>query len=176
METFSQSNFKRMPWKNGGGVTTELFCIKDLANSTLLFRLSIASVESDGPFSHFPGLDRILLLLEGKGFHLKGTDIDSITTLNTPPLYFKGEESITCSLIDGPCVDFNVMTSRSYAHSKVEIRNISENELTTLKADCDFKFIYDIEVQELYKLELGDLMTIKGNNKTLITIDVTKLK
>lgn len=164
-----------MPWKNGGGFTTELFCIYDSVNSSLLFRLSVASVKSDGPFSNFPGIDRILLLLKGEGFLLEGTTINTSLKLNTSPLYFKGEDSIKCILLNGPCTDFNVMTARTYAHSKISIKDLSENTPITIKAECDFKFVYDNEVQELYKLELGDEIMFKDKNKTLIIIDVTKL-
>ena len=175
IQTFTLNDFKKMPWKNGGGVTTEIYSLNDSLNSSLLFRLSMATVERDGPFSIFPGIDRILLLLKGEGFHLKNDTFDTLITMSTSPVNFKGEESIKCILINGPCVDFNVMTARNYAHSNVFIKNISEKTSIIFKAECDFKFIYDNEVQRLYKLDSGDEMTIKGEKKRLIVIDVKKI-
>ena len=54
------SSQKVMPWKNGGGVTTEI--AKD-GSEPFLWRASRAQVASDGPFSYFPGYDRILIIL-----------------------------------------------------------------------------------------------------------------
>ncbi len=36
-----------------------------------LWRVSIADVERDGPFSRFPGIDRTIVLLEGAGMRLR---------------------------------------------------------------------------------------------------------
>ena len=161
-----------MPWKNGGGMTTELFRIPSA--DSFLFRLSIASVFSDGPFSNFPNIDRILMLIEGPGFHLEGLNA-SLTDYQTP-LYFKGEMPVNCTLINGTCRDFNVMTDRSYAKSLISVVELPENESIILKAECDFRFIYDKASQELYKLDLGEQCTITGDHKkSLIIVDVTKL-
>ena len=127
MQIFTELDFKIMPWKNGGGVTTELFCLNDPTHSSVLFRLSIARVEYDGPFSNFLGIDRTLLLLKGKGFNLESINSNTVIEFNSAPFNFKGEDSVKCTLIDGPCVDFNVMTARSFAHSKVFVENLSKN-------------------------------------------------
>ena len=42
------------PWRNGGGVTRELAALGG-AGGDLLWRLSIATVNADGPFSTFNG-------------------------------------------------------------------------------------------------------------------------
>lgn len=174
IQKFTHKDFNEMPWKNGGGVTTELFRLNDSDNS-FHFRLSMASVSSDGPFSSFPGIDRILLLLEGSGFHLEGPTLKTSLKKDTPPLYFKGEDPINCTLIDGPCIDFNVMTARHYAKSTILVEHVSESAPIILRAQCDFRFIYDKEAQELYKLDLGDELVIEGKTKPLIIIDVTIL-
>lgn len=161
-----------MPWKNGGGTTTELFRLS--SPESFLFRLSMATVNSDGPFSHFQNIDRILMLIKGHGFHLEGLNT-SLTDFQTP-LYFKGETPVNCTLINGPCHDFNVMTDRSYAKSLISVVELSQNESIILKAECDFRFIYDKDSQILYKLDLGEQCTISGDQKrSLIIVDVTKL-
>ena len=171
IQFFTHKDFIQMPWKNGGGFTSELFRLNDPKDSSLIFRLSMAQITSDGPFSTFIGIDRILLLIQGKGIRLEGSSINTSLSLNSPPLSFKGEESINCILIDGPCIDFNVMTARHFAKSTISLVNTP----IVLRAECDFKFIYDKETQELYKLDLGDELMIKEANKNLIIIDVTKL-
>ena len=52
-----------MPWKNGGGVTSEL--ARSPQADEFDWRLSVAEVATDGPFSQFPGIDRLLVLLSG---------------------------------------------------------------------------------------------------------------
>jgi len=161
-----------MPWKNGGGTTTELFRLSN--SDSFLFRLSMASVHTDGPFSHFHNIDRILMLIEGNGFHLEGLET-SLTDYQTP-LYFPGETPVNCTLVNGACRDFNVMTDRSYAKSLISVVELSQNESIILKAECDFRFIYDKDSQILYKLDLGEQCAILGDHKkSLIIVDVTKL-
>jgi environmental stress-induced protein Ves len=161
-----------MPWKNGGGKTTEIFRISN--GESFIFRLSMADVLSNGPFSRFPNIDRILLLIKGNGFHLEG--LNTSLTDHQTSLYFKGETAVNCRLINGPCRDFNVMTDRSYAKSLISVVELLENASIILKAECDFRFIYDKDEQELYKLDLGEQCTISADhNKSLIIVDVTKL-
>ena len=56
-----------VPWKNGGGVTREVAAFPDGAGfDDFLWRISMAEVRADGPFSVFPGVDRVLAVLEGR--------------------------------------------------------------------------------------------------------------
>ena len=51
-----------MPWKNGGGETAEIAVSPPgAALDDFDWRLSMARVETDGPFSAFPGIDRTLV-------------------------------------------------------------------------------------------------------------------
>ena len=59
-----------MPWANGGGETTELHSNLQEGSDRMLWRISMADVLSAGPFSHFDGYDRVLVLLEGNGIGL----------------------------------------------------------------------------------------------------------
>lgn len=52
-----------MPWRNGGGRTAEIFVEGDAAAPD--WRLSLAIIEQDGPFSAWPGVDRTLVWLDG---------------------------------------------------------------------------------------------------------------
>ena len=72
------SDSQRVRWKNDGGWTTEIAREPADAAEAFRWRVSIADIESDGPFSNFPGVDRDLLLLAGNGIEL---DIDG-----APPL------------------------------------------------------------------------------------------
>ena len=111
-----------MPWKNGAGRTTEIAVHPaGAALDAFAWRVSIADVARDGPFSAFPGIDRTIVLLEGAGMRLNGAH--RATELTTPyvPHDFRGEETIDCTLVAGPCRDFNAMFRREHARGSVTV-------------------------------------------------------
>lgn len=111
------------PWKNGGGVTRELYGYPAAASfDAFLWRVSIADVEQSGAFSSFPGVDRVITLLEGDGMELLA-DNGKQTSLTIPlqPHRFRGEEQITARLEGGACKDFNLMLRRGAASGEVAI-------------------------------------------------------
>jgi environmental stress-induced protein Ves len=115
-----------MPWKNGGGVTHELLRVPT-AGDGFAVRLSIAEVAADGPFSRFPGVDRVITLLEGAGVALKAVDGSVDHRLDQPlqPFAFKGEVPMRADLLGQDCHDFNVMTRRSACSASVQVLNRS---------------------------------------------------
>src|ERR1700724_4705436 len=59
------------PWKNGGGSTTEIAAAPFGATlDNFDWRVSMARVASDGPFSEFAGIDRTLAVVKGGGLEL----------------------------------------------------------------------------------------------------------
>ena len=111
------------PWANGGGVTYQVLVWPEGAGFTEFeWRISFAEVASEGPFSTLPGVDRILVLVEGRGMELS---IDGSRHLLPPmaPIAFTGEAVVESRLPWGPTVDFNVMARRG--HIRAEVRMIS---------------------------------------------------
>lgn len=106
MQMILPSAFHTQPWKNGGGITHEI--AREDRDGALLWRLSIAEVASDGPFSAFTGLSRILTVIEGAGLHLHSPD-GRLDALPLRPLAFSGGLAIESRMIDGPIRDFNVI-------------------------------------------------------------------
>jgi environmental stress-induced protein Ves len=121
LQRLRASDYRRVRWKNDGGWTTEIALHEDAAG--LLWRISIAEIERDGPFSHFPGIDRVLMLLDGSGIEL---DIDTLPAQRLSrrfaQLAFAGEASVGCRLLAGPTRDFNVMTRRGAIRAEVHAR------------------------------------------------------
>lgn len=108
------------PWKNGGGVTHELY--REAHGSGFSLRVSVADVAADGPFSRFPGIDRSITLLEGNGFRLTRDDgLDVRIDRPTLPFSFHGEDDWTATLTDGPVRDFNVMVDRAVLRASVQV-------------------------------------------------------
>jgi len=102
---------RRMRWKNGAGWTSEIMRVPD--GDDWDWRMSIAEIEADAPFSTFPGVDRELVLLDGNGLRLRFEDGAVHEVL--PPhgrLRFAGERGARAELLDGPTRDFNLMWKR----------------------------------------------------------------
>ena len=117
------SDYRRVRWKNDGGWTTEI--ARDPAHEALDFRwrVSIADIESDGPFSIFPGIDRDLVLLSGAGMDLEFADASPQRIAERfQHVHFRGESEIQCRLIAGPTRDFNVMVRRGAVRAEVVAR------------------------------------------------------
>lgn len=111
---------RRMPWKNGGGTTTEIATGPvGAAFDDFGWRVSIADVASDGPFSIFSGIDRTLAIIAGHGIALT-IDGKPAATLREgdEALAFDGGVPTSAALLNGPIRDLNVMTRRgSFTHA-----------------------------------------------------------
>ncbi|MCL4066157.1 HutD family protein [Pseudomonas sp. GX19020] len=101
------------PWKNGGGQTAEIAISPLSAGSeTFIWRVSTAWVASDGPFSEFPGIDRVLTVIEGGPMVLSSPQGDHRLDETSPPFAFSGETPVSARLIGPALLDFNVMCRR----------------------------------------------------------------
>ena len=102
---------RREPWKNGGGWTREIARFPEGGDWS--WRVSVAEVGRDGPFSIFPGCDREIVLLAGQGMDLA---FDGGQTVRLAPpharLRFSGERPLSASLVEGPTIDFNLIWKR----------------------------------------------------------------
>ncbi len=116
------SGYKRVRWKNDGGWTTEI--ARDPAgDGDFRWRISIADIESDGPFSAFPGVARDLVLLAGNGIELHIGDAPTLRmTERFQRVHFEGEANVDCRLLAGPTRDFNVMARRDAVRAEVVAR------------------------------------------------------
>jgi environmental stress-induced protein Ves len=111
---------RRMPWRNGGGVTYEVASSPadhDLADFD--WRVSIAEVEGGGPFSAFPNIDRTIVLIEGEWMALT-VDGRRHRFGVREPFGFDGGSETTCE-VAGRSRDLNVMTRRGRATASVAI-------------------------------------------------------
>jgi environmental stress-induced protein Ves len=106
------NEYRRERWKNGAGWTREIHAHPAPAH-VWDWRLSIAEIEQDAPFSTFPGVDRELVLLSGNGLRLRFDD-GEVHELQPPHdrLRFAGERVVRGELLDGPTQDFNLMWRR----------------------------------------------------------------
>ena len=128
--TRTAREFVPQRWKNGGGTTMEL--AREGTGERFLWRLSVADVETSGPFSDFPGYERTIMLLQGDGMEL-AVDGRPIR-LDRPwvPFVFDGGAATTCRLLGGACRELNVMADRTRASARVDVIDLA----TRLEAPC----------------------------------------
>jgi uncharacterized protein len=128
LHRFDVGELPATPWKNGGGVTREIVCQPQSAGlgagmNDFDWRVSIAHIASDGPFSAFPGVDRVITLLSGGGVHLlsEGGQVNHRLDMPLAPFAFAGEAPIHARLLAGDCRDFNVMTRRAVCSASLQV-------------------------------------------------------
>jgi environmental stress-induced protein Ves len=113
-----------LPWKNRRGVTLELAIWppdSSLARNDFDWRISTSAVTEPGPFSTFPGIERLLVVTRGDGLILThGTDAPRARLRPLEPYRFSGDWPTTCELVRGPIEDFNVMCRASHWRAEVD--------------------------------------------------------
>lgn len=170
MLLFRAADRTAIPWKNGGGVTRDVL-ISPLGTSLDAFdwRISIADIISNGPFSSFPGIDRKLAVLDGKV--ALTVDGHAPVTLDTsrPFLDFPGEAAVEGHPLDGPSTALNVMTWRGRYTARMAVQSaarpktgahvtviVALNALTAISAD------------DYFHLERLDALLIQGHEMLTI--------
>jgi environmental stress-induced protein Ves len=120
------SGYRRMPWLNGAGTTTEIAVFPPGAGfDELRWRVAIADLEQSGPFSSFPGIDRLLMLLPpGLATLTIGGEHHRLTPLAVVP--FAGEAEASLTLAEGSARDLNLMSRRGSAVATMEAIELGE--------------------------------------------------
>jgi environmental stress-induced protein Ves len=126
-----------MKWKNGGGETVEIVVSPpNAALDAFDWRVSMATVATDGPFSTFAGIDRTLSVIAGEGIALSVAGEPEIElTIQSEPFAFPGDAPASARLLGGQITDLNVMTRRGGWHHHVERLRLSERR--TLRSTAD---------------------------------------
>jgi uncharacterized protein len=115
-------DYRRMPWKNGMGMTTEIARQEGAGDGHFLWRASMAEIAGSGPFSAFPGHDRLILVVEGEGMGLALDGAPPVECWPMGPAFaFPGEAAVHCRLSGGPVRAFNLMLDRSAMTGRVEV-------------------------------------------------------
>jgi environmental stress-induced protein Ves len=132
MRIIRAADCRTMPWKNGKGITTEIAVSPEGSSlSDFDWRVSMAQVGADGPFSSFAGLDRTLSVLTGHGIRLAFSDGETVTLdATSAPFAFAADRAVDGLLIDGPIIDLNVMSRRgAWTHSVERVSGPGEHRI-----------------------------------------------
>ncbi len=142
MTLLRADSYRRTRWKNGGGETREIAISPSGAGlDTFDWRISMATVAHDGPFSTFAGVDRTVCILDGAGIRLHIND-EPARQLDqaSEPFSFPGDAAAHSTLVDGAVTDFNVMTRRNRVHHSVQRLRLQAGETRDLPPDIRAAF------------------------------------
>lgn len=118
MQHLTSGDYRRTPWANGRGVTVEMW--REEVDERLVLRLSMATVTENGPFSLFPGIDRVLTVISGPGFDLVGEGL-RLRADPLRPVAFPGDVALQASKVTGVSEDLNVMIARGGPPTRVAV-------------------------------------------------------
>lgn len=108
-----KSDLVWLPWKNGAGVMADIACAQGLHGRDPDWRVSMARVERDSPFSHYADTERGMMLIEGERLDLLIDDDAPLTVrAGASAVVFPGDQPTRGVPVDGAIVNLNVMVRR----------------------------------------------------------------
>jgi len=130
MQIIRYAELKPRPWRNGGGVTREVARFPEAAGQGAAdgswdWRVSIAEMSKAGDFSAFPGMDRVLTVVEGE-LLLLSVDGAEHPLEKYRPFRFSGDAAAAGALPTGDVRDLNVITRRGAFKGYTSIIELSK--------------------------------------------------
>jgi environmental stress-induced protein Ves len=166
LQIVRKSSFTASPWKNGGGITHEALRVPQ-TGEPFRWRVSVAHIDASGPFSDFGGYNRKMVLLRGGGVTLKFGEGETRELRRVGDLAeFDGAEAAYCELLDGACVDLNLMVLKSIEATASVLRldaGIAVEALqdtATLIFAVEDPLLLESDLGETARLEPWDLAVI----------------
>lgn len=119
-----------VPWANGLGTTAVV--AREPDDDAWTWRLSLADVVEDGPFSSLPGVDRWIAVARGGRMELSLEGVPSCSLdVGGEAFAFSGDASTSCRVADGPLVDVNLMLRRGSATGSMTIVPVAAGVVLT---------------------------------------------
>jgi len=140
------ASLRSAPWKNGGGSTTEIAISPAEASlDDFDWRVSLATIAQDGPFSSFPGIDRSLALVDGDGVLLDFGDERFVLSPSEPLIGFAGEDAVHATVTGPLTTDFNVMTRRDACRHRLDLLVVKGKEALKRRSGSTLLFLAEGE-------------------------------
>ena len=146
-----QLNYQKKLWKNGRGTTQEIAVSH--SGEDYDWRMSMADIVESGPFSSFPGMERILVLLTGSeiGINHQGRPLEKFLPLLSP-YQFSGDWQ-TSATIREKGRDFNLIYRRDKFVGSIELMSSASQSKLIQSKDIAAVFC----LQGKIKTEHGEL-------------------
>lgn len=166
MEVFRAADRVAVPWRNGGGLTREV-AVSPVGAGMADFdwRVSMADVAADGLFSLFPGVDRVLTVLQGE--LLLSFEGGASVTLDAAALPYPFAGDVPChgAVRGGVVTDLNVMVRRG--RFRCAVRRVPPGPVRVVGAPWLFVALEAGEVAcagESWRLEKFDALLGHGSD------------
>ncbi|MDQ0710081.1 environmental stress-induced protein Ves [Arthrobacter woluwensis] len=126
MEIIRFSSIRPEPWRNGGGVTREIARHpRGASDGSWDWRVSIAEVGKAGDFSTFPGMERVISVIDGELLVLT-VDGEENAMERYRPFRFSGDAVSSSALPTGDIRDLNVIARRGAFKGYLSILELSK--------------------------------------------------
>ena len=184
------ASLRATPWKTGGGSTTEIAIAP--AGATLDnfdWRVSLATIAQDGPFSSFPGIDRSLALVDGDGVLLDFGDERFVLSPSEPLIEFAGEDAVHATVTGLQTTDFNVMTRRGQCRHRLELLTVRGKQTLKRRSATTLLFLADgeslslgsareriamVRYDTLVMAEGEEDWTLEAQQATVLVVDIIR--
>ncbi len=165
IKIIKQSEYHQKLWKNGRGSTQEIAI--SCAGEEFDWRLSMAGLIESGPFSRFPGMERILVLLEGPEVLVSHSDNGKQHTLVVQqPYHFSGDWD-TQAVVTGVGRDFNLIYRRDKFVGEVLVESYPQPQHCVIE-EQGLSAIFCLDGKILTELgELGPYDTLLVDHQRL---------
>jgi environmental stress-induced protein Ves len=159
LQVIRKSSFTATPWKNGGGITHEAIRVP-AGGDPFRWRVSVAHIDASGPFSEFAEYNRKMVLLRGAGIDLRFANGVKKTLRQVGELVeFDGALAAHCELLNGPCVDLNLMV---YKPDSVAVRVERFTESLAVSASRDeTTLVFAIDCGVTLEIAAGETVTLE---------------
>ncbi|WP_426575493.1 HutD/Ves family protein (plasmid) [Xenorhabdus stockiae] len=112
MKCFDYTELPREQWVGGIGEVRDIVCWPNADD--FAWRACFTSIHKNGVLGHFPGIDRSIVLLKGKGLRLTSPGfLEHELVQKIAPFHFSGNTPGNAELLDGSVQCFNIMTRNS---------------------------------------------------------------
>ena len=164
MHIIRYDTLRPVPWRNGGGTTREVASFP-VGAVDFDWRISIADVTAAGVFSTFPGVDRILTVIEGE-LMVVTVDGEEHAMEQYRPFRFSGDSVTSSALPVGDTKDLNVMARRGAFKGFLSIVELSKKRAHPVFNDQFALLLKGNAVVTAGREEtkLGPLDTVRGDD------------
>jgi environmental stress-induced protein Ves len=137
------------PWRNGGGRTRTIAAqVREAGDPPWDWRISVATIEHNAPFSAFPGVDRVSLLLGAGQIELTAIG-EPVVLMHRPGdvAAYRGDAPWQAEIrrVGPPLSLLNVMTRRGVATARLqavrEDATLSGHALAVLAVEGDWRVV-----------------------------------
>jgi len=163
-----------MPWKNGGGITHEIVRFP-MSGDPFDWRVSMAQLDTSGPFSNFSGYSRTMVLLQGAGVALTVGDRHLVLKHVGDLAEFDGGLPTRGDLLHGPCTDLNLIVSTSSIRARTWIARLEGTRAlrpppreTMLVFALNGPVTLEMDDGECHRLQTWDLALVSPQDRGVI--------